>query len=75
MPGVSHDRQRSVPESSSQPDQHKMRRGEQPPAPVQPEQVARLVMRENDFAALLTFLNQRAADYEAQTGRKLGSTP
>lgn len=41
--------------------------------PRPPEEVARVVMREGDFAALVRFMNDRVADYEKQTGRRLGS--
>ena len=40
--------------------------------PNPPEEVARLIMREADFARLLEFLNQRVDEFESQTGRKLG---
>jgi len=39
--------------------------------PAQPEDVADVVMREQDFAQLMGFLNQNIAGYEKQTGRKL----
>jgi hypothetical protein len=42
--------------------------------PRPPEEVARIVMREGDFGALVRFLNERVADYEKQTGRSLGAT-
>ena len=41
--------------------------------PRPPEEVARVVMREGDFAALVRYLNDRVAEYEKQTGRPLGA--
>ena len=38
-----------------------------------PEEVARVTMRESDFAALLEHLNARATSFERETGRKLGA--
>ena len=40
-----------------------------------PEPVADIVMREQDFATLVAFLNQHVAAFEAQAGRKLGALP
>ncbi len=41
-------------------------------AAVPPEDVARVTMREQDFAALVDYLNARVADFEREAGRKLG---
>ena len=41
--------------------------------PKPPEDVAKIVMREADFAQLVTFLNQRVDEFESTTGRKLGT--
>ena len=41
--------------------------------PNPPEDVARIVMREADFAALMSFLNQRVDEFESKNGRKLGT--
>lgn len=38
-----------------------------------PEQVARVVMREGDFAELVKFLNAQIAEFERRTGRKMGA--
>lgn len=45
--------------------------------PVQspPEDVVDLVMREQDFANLVQFLNQHLAAYQQQTGRPIGAAP
>ncbi|MGF1446492.1 MAG: hypothetical protein ACFBRM_09865 [Pikeienuella sp.] len=40
--------------------------------PLPPEDVANIVMREQDFAQLVAFLNQHIAAFENQTGRSLG---
>lgn len=42
------------------------------PRPAPPEDVIDLVMREQDFVQLLTFLNQHLAAYQQQTGKQFG---
>jgi len=44
--------------------------GQLKPAP--PETVADVIMREQDFAQLVGFLNQHVAAFEERAGRKLG---
>lgn len=45
------------------------------PKQAPPDDVADVVMREQDFAQLLAFFNQHVAAFEEQTGRKLGAVP
>jgi len=45
------------------------------PQPLPPEEVANVVMREQDFAQLVQVLNQHIAAFEQQTGRALGAMP
>jgi len=45
------------------------------PEPQAPEAVAHVVMREQDFAQLVTVLNQHVAAFESQVGRPLGAQP
>jgi hypothetical protein len=52
-----------------------MRTEDGTPREAPPETVADVVMREQDFANLLAFLNKHAAAFEEQTGRKLGAPP
>lgn len=45
------------------------------PVQAPPEDVVDLVMREQDFASLVQFMNQHLAAYQQQTGRQLGAAP
>ena len=45
------------------------------PRQAEPETVADIVMREQDFAQLVAFFNQHVSAFEEQTGRKLGAAP
>jgi hypothetical protein len=51
-----------------------MRSEDGQPRPAEPETVADIVMREQDFATLVQFFNQHVAAFESHTGRKLGDT-
>ncbi len=50
-----------------------MRSEDGQPRPAPPETVADIVMREQDFATLVSFFNQHIAAFEAHAGRKLGT--
>ena len=43
------------------------------PRQAEPEDVANIVMREQDFAQLVQFFNQHLAAYQKQTGKQLGA--